>query len=106
MIEITFGYRFAYFKPNDQEDPLTRGIANLMGKGIFCCWICWLRKYLTTFCPFYQELSDKHVTTLRRLIYSCEKIYLAEEIANELFWRTFFCLYVIALIIDAFCGIL
>ena len=68
---------------NFREDPLTRGIANLMGKGIYAVGFADLEKTLPILRPFYQELSDKYATTLRRLIYSCERIYLTDEIANE-----------------------
>ena len=91
---------------NFQENPLTRGIANLMGKGIYAVGFADLENSLPLLHPVYQELSDKYVTTLRRLIYSCETIYLTEEIANEFFWRKVLELYESVPITTEFCCIL
>ena len=91
---------------NFQENRLTRRIANLMGKGIYAVGFPDLENTLALFRPLYMELSDKYVTTLRQLIYSCERIYLADEIASEIFWRKLLELYIIALYSSWFCSIL
>ena len=91
---------------NFRENPLTRGIANLMGKGIYAVGFADLENTLPLFRPLYMELSDKYVTTLRQLVYSCERIHLAEEIASEIFWRKLFEIYLIALFRAVICSIL
>ena len=78
-----------------------------MGKGIYAVGFPDLENTLPHLRPAYQQLSDNYVTTLRRLIYSCETIYLTEEIANELFWQVLLHLYLhTALLRAVFCGIL
>ena len=91
---------------NFREKPLTRRIANLMGKGIYAVGFPDLENTIPHFRSTYRELSDKYVTTLRQLIYSCEIIHLREEIASEIFWRKLLELYQIALVSSWFCGIL
>ena len=70
-----------------RENPITKHIADFMGKGIYTVGFPQMDKVSIAFRQALEDTMARDEAVLKKLIIGCEKKYLANEFLLESFWE-------------------
>ena len=70
-----------------RENPITKHIADFMGKGIYTVGFPQMDKVSIAFRQALEDTMARDEAVLKKLIIGCEKKYLANELLLESFWE-------------------